>query len=88
MGIQLAVILLKYFTIVLGLHLSIVLIIRFSGVLKITVCPDCGKKVSRLKRKSNDKTITRLSLGILPVKRYRCFICYWQGIGLPDKSIK
>ena len=87
MGITTLLFVLKYFGIALGLHILVMLIIRFSGILKITVCPECGKKVSRLKRKPNDKTILRLSLGILSVKRYRCFSCYWQGIGFPDKSI-
>lgn len=82
---------LKWVFAILGLLFLIAIAIRLSGVLNLTVCPDCGKKLKRSKRRSNDKKLRLLALGLLPVKRYRCYSCYWDGIGfrvLDDETIE
>lgn len=75
----------KWLASVLGIYMLILLAIRFSGLLTVTVCPKCMSQLRRTKRRSVDKTIGKVSLGILPVKRYRCPKCYWNGVGLDHK---
>lgn len=72
---------LKWVIAILGFLFSIAIVIRLSGVLNLTTCPDCGEKLKRSKRRTNDKTLQLMALGLLPVKRYRCYACYWDGIG-------
>lgn len=72
----------KWLFAILGFFILIVIIIRLSGVLNLTVCPDCGGKLKRSKRTSQDKKVMFLGLGLLPIKRYRCYVCHWDGVGL------
>lgn len=76
---------LKWIASVLGAYILILLALRFSGLLTLTVCPKCAGQLRRTKRKKADKTVGKISLGILPVKRYRCPKCYWSGAGLDHK---
>ena len=63
------------------LYLITLILIRTSGILNRHSCPNCGKKIKRSKRRRNDKILKKVSLGILPVKRFRCYGCYWDGVG-------
>ncbi|MCF8257084.1 MAG: hypothetical protein K9J06_06000 [Flavobacteriales bacterium] len=60
-------------------YVVVLLLLRYSKYYRLVNCPVCGQKLSRHKRKGTEKWITGLSLGILPVKRYRCYGCYWEG---------
>jgi uncharacterized protein with PIN domain len=73
--------LLKWVLAILSFLILIAIVVRLSGVLNLTVCPSCGEKLKRAKRKSQDKRVRLLALGLLPIKRYRCYACYWDGIG-------
>jgi len=65
--------------IVLGIYLILLLLLRMSNYFRITQCPACGGKLSRHKRNSKDKWLIIFALGMLPIKRYRCYACYWEG---------
>jgi len=65
--------------VVLAAYFVIILILRFSNYFRVSKCPTCGGKLSRHKRQSSDRWLISLSLGILPVRRYRCYSCYWEG---------
>jgi len=73
---------LSWLTALIVLYLITLILSMTSGILNRHSCPNCGKKIKRSKRKRNDKIIEKVSFGILPVKRYRCYACYWEGIGL------
>lgn len=78
-SVALLTIIAKYVGIVLGIYVLILLMLRFSKYFRITLCPVCNGKLSRHKRTVAEKRLTRYSFGILPVKRYRCYSCYWEG---------
>ena len=69
----------KQTLIVLAIYLIILLLIKFSGYYRLKKCPECGHKLKRSSRSSNEHMAKTLSLGILPLKRYRCYSCYWEG---------
>jgi uncharacterized protein with PIN domain len=54
-------------------------LLRFSNYYRLKKCPVCGQKLSRQRRTGKEKWLNRLSLGILSLKRYRCYSCYWEG---------
>lgn len=64
---------------VLLVYVSVFVLLRISKYYRLTKCPVCAQKLSRQRRTGKEKWINRLSLGILSVKRYRCYSCYWEG---------
>ncbi|MEO8149910.1 MAG: hypothetical protein ABI723_19885 [Bacteroidia bacterium] len=42
-------------------------------------CPRCNNYTFRIKRKTSDRLFDAVTLGILAIKRYKCFYCYWEG---------
>ncbi len=62
------------------LYILLMIGLRVSSLYKFSQCPNCGGELKRSQRKGPDKMINSLSLGILPVKRYRCYTCYWEGL--------
>jgi len=66
-------------TLALLVYVVLLLVVRGSRYYRLEKCPKCGGRLSRHKRRRLDKWTARLSLGILPVKRYRCYQCYWEG---------
>jgi uncharacterized protein with PIN domain len=65
--------------IVVAIYFVILFLLRISNYYRITRCPVCGGALSRHKRKGLEKWMIAFSFGILPVKRYRCYSCYWEG---------
>ncbi|MFC2175812.1 hypothetical protein ACFLR1_02425 [Bacteroidota bacterium] len=71
--------LIKWVSVFLSFYLGFLLIMRVSKYYKIKVCPYCGSELKRTQRTPRDKAIAKFSFGILPIKRYRCYTCYWEG---------
>jgi len=65
--------------ILLCAYVVILIILRQSRYYRLQKCPKCEGRLSRHRRTKRDRWTRRLSLGILPVKRYRCYSCYWEG---------
>lgn len=64
---------------ILTCYVIVLLVLRVTPYYRIKACPVCSGKLSRKKRASGDKWATILSFGLLPLKRYRCYACYWEG---------
>lgn len=62
-----------------SVYLVFLLVLRQSKYYRLSKCPKCGGRLSRHRRSGLDRWTRRLSFGILPVKRYRCYRCYWEG---------
>ncbi len=73
---------------VLGVYVLVLLLLRYSRYYRFEKCPKCGEKLSRQRSKGDEKWIRVWSLGLLPVKRYRCHSCYWQGQAFEIKKEK
>lgn len=43
------------------------------------ICPRCNNYSFRIMRKTSDRIIDVATLGLLSVKRFKCFYCYWEG---------
>lgn len=65
-----------------------VVIFRFSNFFKLKACPACGGELKRSKSDRNEKLINYLSLGLLPVKKHRCYVCNWRGLAFPNSIEK
>ena len=74
--------LLKWGGLILGFQLVVAAAIRLSGVFTLTVCPKCESKLKRSKGKRKERNIRLFGLGLLPVRRYRCYTCYWEDVGI------
>ncbi|MFT4524310.1 MAG: hypothetical protein ACI85F_000451 [Bacteroidia bacterium] len=61
------------------IYVVIILVIRVSGYYELNKCPECGHRLKRSSRSSTEHLAKRFSFGILPLKRYRCYSCYWEG---------
>jgi uncharacterized protein with PIN domain len=83
-----SIMLLKWIGISLVIWIVIALILRFSNYYRIASCPNCGGTVKRSSRGRTEKSLKFWSLGILDLKRYRCYTCYWEGSALPIKNNK
>jgi uncharacterized protein with PIN domain len=66
-------------TVILGIYVTLLLLLRFSKFYRLARCPECNSLLKRKKRNSIDKWVPIFTLGILPVRRYRCYACYWEG---------
>lgn len=66
-------------SVILGIYVTLLLLLRFSKFYRLTRCPECNSPLKRKKRNSIDKWVPIFTLGILPVRRYRCYACYWEG---------
>lgn len=60
-------------------YLAVVIILRVSNFYRVRRCPNCGGELKRANRNGGDRAIEKFSFGLLPVKRYRCYVCYWEG---------
>lgn len=65
--------------VILSIYIILLLFLRWSKFYRLTTCPECNSRLRRKKRNSIDKWVPIFTLGILPVKRYRCYACYWEG---------
>ncbi|HXH17840.1 MAG TPA: hypothetical protein VNJ07_02065, partial [Chitinophagales bacterium] len=63
-------------------------IMRMVGVLKKRNCPSCSGKLSRKPRTLFDKLLVVLTLNILPLRRYKCIHCGWEGLRWSGKKYK
>ena len=74
--------------IITAIYIAIILLIKVSGYYKLNKCPECGHRLKRSSRSSTEHLAKRFSFGILPLKRYRCYSCYWEGAAfqIPKKE--
>ena len=70
----------------LALYIVILLVLRFSNYYRVNNCPNCTGELKRSQRSSSDRMMSTISFGILPIKRYRCYTCYWEGQALDIRS--
>jgi len=68
-----------YVVAVLLAYVMVFVLLRSSNYYRLKKCPVCAQKLSRQRRTGKEKWLNRISLGILSVKRYRCYSCYWEG---------
>lgn len=76
----------RWLAILLALYLFAMVFIRMSKLYKITRCPNCGGELKRANRTTGDRMLNTFSFTLLPVKRYRCYVCYWEGRAFDIKS--
>lgn len=69
----------KQIVVLIVIYFVIILLIRVSGYYNLIKCPECGHKLKRSSRSSSEHFAKKFSFGILPLKRYRCYSCYWEG---------
>lgn len=83
-----AFLMLRWFVILFLLYIISLFLLRFSSYYKIRRCPNCSGDLKRAQRSAGDKFVKSVSFGILPVKRYRCYTCYWEGraFDIPNKQ--
>ena len=53
---------------------------RFLKVLKKRICPTCSGKITRRRKNFLDKILVALTFYILPLRRYKCIHCGWEGL--------
>lgn len=70
----------------LAIYIIILLVLRVSNYYRVSNCPNCAGELKRSQRLASDRLINTVSFGILPVKRYRCYTCYWEGQALDIRS--
>jgi hypothetical protein len=63
-------------------YVVLVLLLRVSNYYRLRRCPNCKGELKRSQRSGSDRLVTVLTLGIIPLKRYRCYTCYWEGRAL------
>lgn len=80
--------LLRWFVVFFIFYLVVLTVLRGSNYYRIKRCPNCSGELKRAQRNGGDKMVRTLSFGILPVKRYRCYTCYWEGRSFDIKSSK
>jgi uncharacterized protein with PIN domain len=83
-----SLLLLRYLGILFGGYLLVVIVLRLSNYYRITNCPNCSGELKRSQRGPSERFTKLLSLGILDLKRYRCYTCYWEGSALDIKNNK
>lgn len=71
---------LKYFLVLLFVFYITLLALRINGVLRKDSCPKCGGKINRIQKTLGDRFYAAATLGILPLRRYKCEVCYWKGL--------
>lgn len=74
--------------VIVAIYFVIIFLLRMSGYYRLKGCPECGNDLKRSQRTLSDKLLTRFSVGILPLKRYRCYSCYWEGAAFEIKKGK
>jgi uncharacterized protein with PIN domain len=70
------------------IYLVILILLRFSNYYRLSRCPNCAGELKRSQRNGADRLLKATSFGILPVKRYRCYTCYWEGQALDIRDTK
>ncbi|MBI1289059.1 MAG: hypothetical protein GC178_15945 [Flavobacteriales bacterium] len=83
-----ALLLLRWFAIIFVIYIIFIFLLRFSNYYKIKKCPNCSGELKRAQRTAGDRLLKTLTFGILPVKRYRCYTCYWEGQAFEIKDRK
>jgi len=84
----LSVLLLQWFAVMFGVYVMFLVVLRMSNYYKLKHCPNCSGQLKRSQRKAGDRFLKTTSLNILPVKRYRCYTCYWEGPALEIREKK
>lgn len=59
---------------------GVIVLVRVFGIMRKTECPECGHKVTRKKREAGDYILKMLTLFIIPIRRYKCVHCGWEGL--------
>lgn len=71
---------LKYLLALLIVFYITLFALRINGVLKKDHCPKCGGNIKRVSKTISDRLYTAATLGILPLRRYKCEVCFWKGL--------
>ncbi len=77
----------QWVSVVLGIYLLVLIILRVSGLYRIDRCPNCDGELKRAQRTTADRLLKSLSFNILSLKRYRCYMCYWEGPALQIREM-
>ena len=83
-----SLLMLRWFAAFFAVYLVILVLLRFSNYYRLTRCPNCAGELKRSQRTASDRLLKTTSFGILPVKRYRCYTCYWEGQALDIKNAR
>ena len=70
-----------------AVYVLILMVIRMSNYYRVSRCPNCAGELKRSQRNGSDRFLNSVSLGILPIKRYRCYTCYWEGQALDIRTM-
>ncbi len=81
-----SLLLFRYLLGILAVYIVILFVIRFSNYYRVSRCPNCAGELKRSQRMGSDRMINTISFGILPIKRYRCYTCYWEGQALDIRA--
>lgn len=79
---------LSIFILLISLYVIILILMRLMGIFKKDRCPKCTGRISRKNKTFGDRMIIGLTLGILPLRRYKCVHCGWAGLRWNTKKRK
>ncbi len=82
------IMLLRWFGMLFAGYVILILMLRISNYYRIKRCPNCSGELKRAQRTGSDRFVTLTTLGIIPLKRYRCYTCYWEGRALEIKNTR
>ncbi len=71
---------LKYLLALMVVFYITLIALRINGVLKKDYCPKCGGNIKRVSKTLSDRIYAAATLGILPLRRYKCEVCFWKGL--------
>ncbi len=71
---------LKYLLAILIIFYITLVALRINGVMKKDFCPKCGGNIKRIPKNLADRIYAATTLGIIPLRRYKCEVCFWKGL--------
>lgn len=71
---------LKYLLAILIVFYTTLIALRINGVMKKDYCPKCGGDIKRVAKNLTDRIYAAGTLGIIPLRRYKCEVCFWKGL--------
>lgn len=83
-----SLLLLRWFGVIFVIYLITIIFLRASNYYRIRKCPNCRGELKRAQRNAGDRMLKTLTFGILDLRRYRCYTCYWEGRALEIKEGK
>jgi uncharacterized protein with PIN domain len=71
---------LKYLLVLIVVFYITLIALRINGVMKKDYCPKCGGSIKRISKTLSDRICAAATLGIIPLRRYKCEVCFWKGL--------